>query len=374
MSQSTAATAGSITTRTCWILGAGASFDCIGPGRTCIPVTRSLINRNALPSDVLSRLEQLLAPTSPDSLDETLGDQLEQTIDWLMGLSTEGDEGLASRASECLRELIASVAYAVRTASIGGHARHGGTVGFSYAAENYFWLASMCAVYQEWSVLTLNWDCLLDRAFEEIQGIRRPPPHLDGWIRCINEYKLGSHEAPTLGGYAKLHGSLDLFFCLNRSCAAYRSPLANLRPKLRRREGGFEMFGLPGDKHGPCNKCGVPLTELLMPPGKNKTPQESSFLEHVHRLALYYLQHSSTWIFVGYSVPSYDIDVAHLLRQAITSMAIERSIFVVAPDAPSIAARLSKILGVQVGATAETFTSFVDNVMRIHGGSRPGWA
>src|SRR2546426_11068392 len=94
-----------ITTDTCWLLGAGASLDAIGPNqeigvRRCVPLTVDLM-RDIQPN-LVDRLQSLHrranVPLPVNDIHEALTYKLGPCIDWLKALCNERNPTIANDA------------------------------------------------------------------------------------------------------------------------------------------------------------------------------------------------------------------------------------------------------------------------------------
>jgi hypothetical protein len=395
----------------CWILGAGASYDCIAPGRVCTPLTRGLLDLNSMDKRLISAFEIALR-SSPDfiGVDHALTLGLEETIDWFRKLSQDEDSvqtgtmpppgttgehaplasGFVHRIakylgarrsfpaatlqtsiapSQCLAEITKAIAEQLRKDQVLATLAHGGRVGFRYCAENYLWLASMTCVNRNYSVLTLNFDTLLDRAYEEVVGYDPPPiPYIE-WRNLLQNHFEGRPIPTRQGGiYLKLHGSLDLLACHNRRCERYRTPFSVRSANTATSQPHLESLGSHSRQ---CSVCGSACLDLILPPGRNKTRAEDNYHKMLHREASKVLCGSDTWVIVGYSLPEYDHDIIDLFNEAFHEGI---AVFVVAPDAVEIAGRLRRHIRHDVYALQEGFSEFVDNFIATTGGRRPGIA
>jgi hypothetical protein len=393
-----------ITANTCWVLGAGASYDPITVGRACVPLTANLLSKDdakgidrqlesvarqavrapsGRPPSLLERLitRQLQPPKTAAAPGSVTG-HLEEVIDWLRGVCVDERPSVRSEAQRCFGTLIACVVNSIRTAQIEATLADGGARGFIFCAENYLWMASRCADYPEWSVVTLNYDCVLDRAFEELEArsetfraVNAPVPQQHArWRVTVREhFENGAITPQAHGVYAKLHGSLDLYSCHNSDCDVYRRPFSWRNDPLS--VGFVENTGDPINPA--CRVCGRPTVELILPPGHNKVAPEDDYHRLVYGLAELALERADTWLVLGYSCPEYDKDVARILQRAFQhrpSSGLARLVWVVSPEGPAVAARMSSLLKYPVIQVTEGFSQFIDSIFRSTGDVRPGLA
>lgn len=368
-----------ITDKTTWILGAGASYDCIGPNRTCVPITRSLLIPHNIDNTLLDNLCQLFGKDDvrdKQEIDKMLGPEMELTFDWIRKECNEGQK--KNLAEKVLKGLTDAVAERIRDAQVESTLAHGGSVGFIYCAENYLWLASRTCHFEGWSVITLNYDTVLDRAYEELGARGFPVPPYQNWINLVNNHL--SHKKDKFmdwNVYVKLHGSLDIYYCLNSNCRNYRRPFSiRLEPEeLQTRDGLIEAISPPENPE--CETCGDVTSEFILPPGENKIDAEWSFHNLAYTQARIALANTFSWIFVGYSCPEYDKDIINLLKTQLhdaRSKKLQKFIGVISPDAEVVANRMSCLLDYPVRPINEAFSHFIDNIMAIEGSERPGLA
>lgn len=366
-----------LTPDTCWILGAGASYDCLGDGKPCIPLAGSVLDRSFLTPETITDLNTLVGAGRllSKSIETAIGTQLESTLDELRGIS-ESDATMANIARSVLLKLSHSIRYTLATAQLGVW-RYEVPI-HSYYALNYLLLAMCCCHLPRWSVITLNYDEALDWAFRLL--LKSPfqpwPIQYGRWLDIV-EYGKISRESSN-GVYAKPHGSLGLFECLNEKCSYYRKPLG-----LNKND---RQFSLPpdapersrlviSDALGKCPSCGADYASLLLPPGKNKSAEEGTFLESVFATAEGALAKADNWLLLGYSFPDYDADVRDLIKRAARrrkhANKAAPKIWVVAPDARAIAERVSNSTGVRVTPMAVTFSGLAQDIWRSMGAMPP---
>ncbi|MEM9549264.1 MAG: hypothetical protein AAGA77_24980 [Bacteroidota bacterium] len=87
------------TKSTCWILGAGASFDSLGQGRQGVPITRKLIDLRFVDESILKRLKRLINNNELpfETIEDALGRGLEITFKVIRELIERKDEKKSKR-------------------------------------------------------------------------------------------------------------------------------------------------------------------------------------------------------------------------------------------------------------------------------------
>jgi hypothetical protein len=356
---------------TCWVFGAGASYDCRSDGTPCVPLMRGLLTvEHLLPPTgeaLVNSLEQLRSQHLLHyvTLEQALKEELEQLVDQLRAIALHERESVAELGNASLRHLLNNIAGNIAASQAKGLVG----VNLEYFAWNYFFIGILASHNPQMSVLTLNWDMLLDWGLRyfRMNGYRPWPVQYDNWRWVLAEYLEGGEYEPKDGVYMKLHGSLLLYACLNRQCAKYRVP-----GRYEDKEGEYSMHIRP-DKDRTCRACGEVMTELLLPPGENKTEDEGRFLKTVYLHAEHALARSQHWVVVGYSAPDYDADIASLMMRAISrkTKPSELNVVVVSPDASTVAGRLSSRIRHKVLARSQTFTAAANEMSYLMGFSKP---
>jgi hypothetical protein len=222
----------------------------------------------------------------------------------------------------------------------------------------------MCDRFPKWSVLTLNYDSLLDWAFAQAPG--KIQVQCANWKPLITA-QLSKDAIPEMndGVYLKLHGSLNLLSYHNRFCSIsnYRRPWCPGRFPA-----DVMLFQLIIDEK--CPECSLEMHPLILPPGRNKTKEEGAYHDCVYTKAEEILCASNTWLFLGYSMPTYDIDLAAILKRAIEAGLRPEEVCVIDPSAEVIGKRLSGLLGQKVNTLSFGFSEFVDACLASAGGKR----
>src|SRR5437016_816412 len=128
-----------LSSATCWVLGAGASYDCIGDGGYCVPLTYRLIRKSNITDAFRLTLMPFIerALVSARTFDDAIGRLIELTVDELRALTDHPDVAMQQQAATALLEFIRVIAAMVSVGSI--PAMYDDEEGFR--AENYGWLA-----------------------------------------------------------------------------------------------------------------------------------------------------------------------------------------------------------------------------------------
>lgn len=103
---------------------------------------------------------------SQENWDNALKNNLESTFDEIRGLSIHRNDKIAKEASTCLIELIRQIGWSIRNAQNRLWMLYEDIDMFLYNAINYIWLISSCSFLPHWSVITLNYDEVLDNGFQ----------------------------------------------------------------------------------------------------------------------------------------------------------------------------------------------------------------
>ena len=160
------------------------------------------------------------------------------------------------------------------------------------------------------TVITTNWDVLLDDALSMCTGV--PPNYGTLGVRLVDFYGNDLPDQHPNGARCllKLHGSLNWLHC-RRCNDLYVNTQLMVTPQ---RDLGTRF---PYDVT--CN-CGAELTGLIVTPSYFKE-YKNVHLANVWRVAQKGLEDSSRWIFIGYSLPDDDF---HIRGMLLRSLAIRR--------------------------------------------------
>jgi hypothetical protein len=303
--------------------------------------------------DVLQHMTSLLKLERSEQItpDEALGSKIEVTFDVMRGLCESADPAVSREAKRCLQELTAVVARTISLAQFGAHRPieirrrtkddppRDKNIAMGDIPENYAWLVQCCYRIEGWSVVTLNFDSVLDWVFRIAHRNGLECRQYSFWLNCLRKLLSGSSEPDRIshGGYVKLHGTFDLNSCHNPNCEHYRWPFAD-------DEWDPSEVSILLDASRVCKRCGGIALPLILPPGRNKTQGEGAYHEMAHSAAIQLLGKSDTWVILGYSCPDYDRDVTAIFREAIECRPVsgqKRSIIVISPNCIDVAQRLA---------------------------------
>ncbi len=161
------------------------------------------------------------------------------------------------------------------------------------------------------SVITFNWDTLLDEALSTDSG------HYKQFMNLTAEYEKtwggafvidpdGGYD-PDAGLYLKLHGSIGWFYCSNEGC-----------------RWGHKVFKSSPEASHECTSCNESLELLLIPPVFNKKHRQYPLVRRIWTLAAKELLVATQLVIWGYSLPPADFYSDWLLRQARKASQLKR--------------------------------------------------
>jgi hypothetical protein len=159
------------------------------------------------------------------------------------------------------------------------------------------------------SIVTFNWDILLDRALARTetgktlldkQSTPLSPQHARDVPRLTNQ------EGAV---YAKLHGSVGWVVCRDPTCPGHGYPqrigTQDRAPRLEPFELGLYVF---------CDQCAGPVEFAILPPHFRKSLSASNFFRRQTRLAIDVLERAEEIVVIGYSFPQFDLETLSLMR------------------------------------------------------------
>ncbi len=185
------------------------------------------------------------------------------------------------------------------------------------------------------SILTLNYDLIVDRALDRATDRRLG---LLTHMTSIPAFQGGEPMAPRPGEtspglYLKLHGSIDWATCPNVACGNHQH-LADMR------QAGWENHVRPGL---PCRRCGAPLVLGIVTPSLVKEFDRIPKLALLWHLAHDKLARCQRLVVIGVSLAPSDFGLRWLLQHSLGSNPHLEVIEVVNCD-PSVAPQFRKLL------------------------------
>jgi hypothetical protein len=182
------------------------------------------------------------------------------------------------------------------------------------------------------SVLTFNWDLLLDQEFM----VRMGPQWTIAAGLYQNFVNIVSGEAGVRTGspseapmFLKMHGSLNWFQCTNPKCVD--APRMEIRPDTQDclyRARGLQLAGPVT-----CARCGTEMDPFLVPPLVRKPVAENRIIRAVWGQARQRLHSASKVAIIGFSAAPTDFYAQWLFRSTLgTRPREEVEIFVVNPQ------------------------------------------
>ena len=173
------------------------------------------------------------------------------------------------------------------------------------------------------TVITFNWDLLLDDAFGH--STRR---HYTRFLRhtgVIDEHDPVNFMFGDVGGHGlflKLHGSLNWFQCTNPGCSKAKGFIFASETNTALNT------GIEGSANR-CERCQASLDALIVPPVLRKPIFEHDIIQSAWRLAVDELESADWVVLIGFSAAKTDFYASWLLRTHVPSNA---AVFVVNPD------------------------------------------
>jgi hypothetical protein len=157
------------------------------------------------------------------------------------------------------------------------------------------------------SVVTFNWDMLFDVALQRTAVGRRKLALLRASAEPVQlqteRDPFAIEPFPGIGGYYKLHGSVNFTVCTNNACVRRDSPYVwgwtELLP---------DMIA--------CQSCGAPTRVALLPPHGHKSYAGARFFSLQAQQAASRLHLAEEVVVIGYSFPAFDLQARALVRSA----------------------------------------------------------
>ncbi|WAK01285.1 SIR2 family protein [Methylobacter sp. YRD-M1] len=178
----------------------------------------------------------------------------------------------------------------------------------SWKLERSIFLKSLCSKLNfSDSIITFNWDTLIDQALEEAETKpakelasslhlsaspeRRPRRESDNeWVEQLHAGRL-----------IKIHGAINLTHCKNNSCYRHDNPYVWAHSE-------------ESPSHWSCQECGSPTQEMILSPHGAKTYTTNRFFRMQANMAAEKLSVAEKIVVIGYSFPTFDIEARSMLR------------------------------------------------------------
>jgi hypothetical protein len=158
------------------------------------------------------------------------------------------------------------------------------------------------------SVISFNWDCLLDSKLDVSKNgraLKKSLRELTNPVYGINTTRPGevSETSVFTPLYLKLHGSVMHAACKDSRCILYETPFLLSDDEM-------------GGAYQPCPHCGSETEIYLMPPHVHKNYETRRYNRLQANLAAGKLRTASEIVAVGYSFPQYDFMANIMFRIA----------------------------------------------------------
>ena len=162
------------------------------------------------------------------------------------------------------------------------------------------------------TIITFNWDLLLDQRFVDPSG--RLVGQYSKFFASVKPADMNLHEFSESfygdGLFLKLHGSLNWYRCGNRKCQASKD--VTFVPDTQRC-----LSVCTGIADVPCGQCGSEMSSVIVPPLLRKPITEDSVIRSAWGLAWRKLREASRVVVIGFSAAPTDFYAAWLLRSTI---------------------------------------------------------
>lgn len=192
----------------------------------------------------------------------------------------------------------------------------------------------MSSLRIEDSVLTFNWDLLLDQEFHPLRLDLPAALHYNNFFGlCLKQSLLAEGGLVIIQGpygeqgrYLKLHGSLNWFYCSNAKCPAHQELTIDRNcSRVLHRAMGIHF----SDES--CQRCGSATSPLLIPPLLRKPIVENWIIRSMWGIARRRLAAAQKVVLIGFSAAPTDFYSAWLLRSTVGCRR-EARVFVVNPE------------------------------------------
>lgn len=159
------------------------------------------------------------------------------------------------------------------------------------------------------SIITSNWDLLLDREFLDQGRVCRQYANFFHRIRLDQQENLLAPYIRGNGLFLKLHGSLNWFRCVNLKCPS-GGMLFSSHPLA---DNALNAAG----EDAACWYCGSSWNPIIIPPLLKKPITDDSIIRSIWGLAKETLETASRVVVIGFSAPPTDFYIYWLLRSTI---------------------------------------------------------
>jgi hypothetical protein len=216
---------------------------------------------------------------------------------------------------------------------------------------------------REDSVITFNWDLLLDYELSPRGGKWHYRTFFETVLRDFS-FNGDPNFGPDLrhGMLLKLHGSLNWYRCTNKGCRRFSDVVFY-------EDVSWALDRLMGIGPSICETCGSEMNPLLIAPLLKKPIKDESLFRSIWGVARRKLESATAVVVIGYSLPPTDFYSAWLLR-SIQKHNPNARVFVVNPSNDPNHAEHAKfrqrMLAVFPGDYDATFTSFdqIEDIVR----------
>jgi hypothetical protein len=174
------------------------------------------------------------------------------------------------------------------------------------------------------SVITFNWDLLLDQEFiDRYDGAQLPHNQYGNFFRSAPSGVFSESIIPPVvrgsGLFLKLHGSLNWFRCSNYRCQG--SSRVDYHRDIRACLPGND--GTTSEIEVHCDHCGTVMNPIMIPPVLHKAIAGDPVIRSAWGLARQVLSTASKVVAVGFSAAPTDFYAAWLLRSTVGTREVE---------------------------------------------------
>ncbi|MFC1587487.1 hypothetical protein ACFL54_04170 [Planctomycetota bacterium] len=165
------------------------------------------------------------------------------------------------------------------------------------------------------TVITLNYDCLLEYT-----------------CYCLGVPFTYNHLLGEGVEILKLHGSINWLRCSNEGCS--RNLTVQISPLEYVPSGNDPNEGYIDRMDKTCGSCGEKLIPVIVPPTWTKQ-LDKKFIQPFWKRSLDLLRQCESFVAAGYSLPTSDSHVRHLLHLGFSSNKLRHALSIVGTDAES---------------------------------------